>query len=65
MSKHNSTQEETPKVLTIQEALNNVQTIEECAQHSEYFIKVAFSFMKKAEQIQMSQEKPKLEKVSD
>jgi hypothetical protein len=64
MGKHNPKQEETPKMSTIQEALNNAQTIEECMSNSEYFIKVAFSFMRKAEQIQMSQDKSKLEKVS-
>lgn len=43
------------KSQSIAEALNNAQTIEECMSHSEYFIKVAFSFMKKAEKIQMEQ----------
>lgn len=51
------------QVSTIQEALNNVQTIEDCINMSEYFIKVAFSFMKKAEQIQMSQPKESPEKL--
>ncbi len=64
MGKHNPTQEETPKVSTIQEALNNAQTIEECITKSEYFIKVAFTFMRKAEEIQMAQDKTKLDKVS-
>ena len=54
--------EKETQVSTIQEALNNVQTIEECVNMSEYFIKVAFTFMKKAEKIQMSQQKDSPEK---
>lgn len=57
-------QEETAKqsnISTIEEALHNAQTIEECIRHSEYFVKVAFSFMKKAEQIQMTQSSEKSE----
>lgn len=50
------------QVSTIQEALNNVQTVQDCINMSEYFIKVAFTFMKKAEQIEMSQQKDSPEK---
>lgn len=51
------------QVSTIQEALNNVQTVEDCINMSEYFIKVAFTFMKKAEQIEMSKQKETPEKL--
>lgn len=42
--------------VSIQEALNNAQTIEECMKFSEYFIKVSFSFMKKAESIKLNED---------
>lgn len=52
----------TASEVNVNEALNNATTTEECLRWSEYLIKVAFSFMKKAEQIKMSETKTESEK---
>lgn len=47
---------------TIQEALHNADTHEKCIEMCEYFLKVSYSFMRKAESLQMVAEQPEPEK---